>query len=332
MAPVLSGTLNAQTLQQNPRAGGEDLTWAMLARRPELRPSTCTVNRDYNFAGGATVRAGTKVNIRKLNAGDIALSTLDGEINFIAAANETNALEVARAAWMELTPAQRELTYAALLQRMDIWPYRVKSAIAFEAAGHKVRAGDPLLFLRVDQGQLLVGIEGTNVTTNLPPQETDLITQARAILADERGAPGRLLEELAGKLVNPIDGKPTSLDPDARPKYVVLYFGASWCGPCQQFSPQLVKLLRGKAPKSADVALIYISNDRTPAGMKAYVTKLGIAWPTIRYSNTGQLPAFSVLFGQGIPQLVVTDRHGKVVVESAKVGLARAMAQLCELL
>ncbi len=312
--------------------GGEDLAWNTLERRPELWPTACALKTDTRFQDGTIVRAGTKVAVVELAANAVTVSASGGAYTFEVGPNDTDVLDVARAAWAQLTPDQRNLTYATLLQRPDLWPYRVHATVGFEVGGRTVRPNDPLLFLKVVQNQLLVRIEGTDIAVNLQPQETDLIKQARALLADEHGAPGRLLEELAGKLVSPLDGRPVALDANARPKYVVLYMGAAWCGPCRQFSPQLVKLLKDKAPKSEDVALIYLSGDKTPAERKGYVTKLGIAWPTLPYTNSGQLPAFSTLFGTTIPQLVVTDRHGKVVVDSAKVGTARALQQLSTLL
>ena len=176
---------------------------------------------------------------------------------------------------------------------------------------------------------MLVAVDDGALAFNVNPHETDLMAQARAALASENGAPGRLIEEFAGKLVNPLDGKPAPLDTAARPQYVVLYRGANWCPPCQVFAPQLVAALK---EKSSGATVIYISADKSPAEAKTYVTKLGVGWPTIYYANRGQLPAFADLFGSSIPQLVVTDRGGKVLIDSAKIGQDRALAELKKLL
>jgi thiol-disulfide isomerase/thioredoxin len=330
-SPATAATSASSQPAPAPGAAASVLTWNDLVRRPELRPATCTVNREFKFQSGQAVRAGTQVSILEVKPNELVVGATNGT-NFGVKPTDTNALELANAVYGKLTPEQRALTYAALLQRMDLWPYRVKLMLPFELEGRKTRVGDPATLLKAEGNQLLVRLEGTDIAFNVQPQETDLLTNARNFLVSEKGAPGRMLEELAGKLVNPLDGRPTSLDAAARPKYVVLYMGAGWCGPCQAFSPQLVKMLKEKNPAPGEVATIYLSGDKSPGEMKAYVTKMGIAWPTLRYNNSGQLPAFSALFGNTIPQLVVTDRHGKVVVDSNRIGYDRALAQLKQLL
>jgi thiol-disulfide isomerase/thioredoxin len=333
-APAVASPAMTKTPATNPAAATPfvPLTWNDLVRRPETRPAATTVNQDYNFQGGVKVRAGTKVNIIEFKPGDLLVGTPDGRTNFNIKPAECDVLEVANAAWAQLTPAQRDLTYPSLLKRMDLWPYRLKLSVPIQLEGRNLRIGDPVLLQNVEGNDLLVRIEGTLIAFNMEPQQTDLMAQARGFLADNRGAPGRVMEEFAGKVSNPLDQRPVALDPNARPGLVVMYMGAGWCAPCQAFSPKLVKLIRDKAPKPSDVAFFYLSGDKTPAEMKAYVTKMGITWPTIRYSTTAQLPAFAPFFGNVIPQLVVTDRHGKLLVDSNQIGYDRALAQLATML
>jgi thiol-disulfide isomerase/thioredoxin len=107
--------------------------------------------------------------------------------------------------------------------------------------------------------------------------------------------------------------------------------GAEWCGPCKVFAPKLVQALKAKNQKPGEMAMVYLSGDRTPPEAKRYVTALGISWPMLSFTKRDQIPAFQSLFGNVIPQLVVTDRHGTVVIDSAKVGHDRALAQLRDL-
>jgi thiol-disulfide isomerase/thioredoxin len=332
--PVATRTAAATATPVTAVAAGPAVTlsWNDLVRRVETRPATCTINKEFNFQGGAKVRAGTKVNIVEFKPDGLVVGTQDGRTNFAIKPADCDVLEVASAAWSQLTPAQRELTHAALLKRMDLWPYRVKLAVPIELEGRRLAIGSPVLLQKVDGSQLLVRIEGTLIAFNVGPEQTDLMAQARGFLADERGAPGRVMEEFAGKVMNPVDSRPVTLDASVRPKYVVMYMGAGWCAPCLTFSPKLVKLIRDKAPKPSDVSFFYLSGDKTPAEMKAYTTKMGITWPTISYKSSAQLPAFAPLFGNVIPQLVVTDRHGKTLIDSNQGGYDRALSQLAALL
>jgi thiol-disulfide isomerase/thioredoxin len=239
----------------------------------------------------------------------------------------------ANAGWAALSAAQRELSFASLARRPDLWPYQIRLAVPIELSGAPaLRPGDPVLLLGYERNQLIVRIQKSGIAFNVEPENTDLLAQARSFLANRDGAPGRLLEELAGKLVDPITGRPVQLDPAVRPKHVVLYMGAGWCAPCKVFAPKLVQAMKDKASKPGDLALVYLSGDKTPAEAKRYVTGLGISWPMLPFTKRDQIPAFQSLFGNTIPQLVVTDRHGTVVVDSAKVGYDRALAQLRELL
>lgn len=308
------------------------LTWADLVRRPETRPASCTVLKEFKFQGGQTVRAGTKVLVFEAQPNELLVGTPDGATNFGVKPQETDIVELANKQWAGLSTAQRELTYAALLRRPELWPYRVTLVVPFALEGRKTKVGDQAIFMTVENGQLLVRLDGTDIVFNVAPHETNLLGAARTALTSEGGAPGRLLEEFSGKTVSPLNGSPMTVGPaSTKAKYVVMYMGAGWCGPCQQFSPGLVKALKDKGERSVDFQPLYLSADRSAAEAKVYATKIGIDWPTVYFKNRGQLPAFGSLFGNVIPQLVVTDRQGKVVIDSSKTGYDRALQQLQQL-
>src|SRR6266542_2315394 len=104
-------------------AFAQDLSWLEFAQRPEVWPAQCTVKRPFKFQRGA-VAAGQKVAVLNIRADRIELGTADG-MSFAAKPDETDAFTLGSAIWKMLSPKQRELTYATLLQRKDLWPYRV---------------------------------------------------------------------------------------------------------------------------------------------------------------------------------------------------------------
>lgn len=313
----------------------EPLSWAQLVRRREAWPQQAALKREIRFGDGSVVQSGSPITILELKGNQVVASAKSnrGAVTFSVEADATDVIAAANSAWASLSAEQRELTFAALARRPDLWPYQLKLAVPIELTGAPaMRAGDTVLLLGYERNQLLVRIPKADIAFNIEPENTDLLSQARAFLASADGAPGRLLEEFAGKLVDPLTSRPASLDTAARPKYVVLYMGAGWCGPCKIFAPKLVQALKNKPPKAGEVALVYLSGDKTAAEAKRYVTDLGISWPMLSFTRRDQIPAFQSLFGNTIPQLVVTDRHGTVVIDSAKVGQDRALAQLRDLL
>lgn len=333
-APLRAQAVRMSDASAMPTAPVEPLTWSQLVRKREAWPAKATINRELRFSDGATVRAGSEIEIVELKAKEVVARGNRGAVMFAVEPEATTVLEAANADWAALTPAQRDLTYAKLARSPELWPYEVKLSVPIELSGApSQRAGSRVLMLNYEKNQLLVRIPNSSVAFNIEAENTDILAQARNFLADERGAPGRLVQEFAAaKLVHASTGRRAQLNTDARPKYVVMYMGAGWCPPCRVFAPKLVGVLKEKAPAEEDVALLFLSGDKTAGDAKKYASGLGIDWPMLSFTSRAQIPAFQTLFGDSIPQLVVTDRHGVVVIDSAKVGQDRALAQLRELL
>lgn len=310
----------------------EPLTWSQLVRKREAWPKKAVIQRELRFSDGAVVRSGSEIDILEVKANEIVASANRGSVTFAVEPDATNALESANATWSSFTPEQRELSYRSLVRRPDLWPYQLTLNVPIEFAGApSLRAGDRALFLRYDRNQLLLRIPNTNIAFNLDPENTDLLERSRDALARPEGAKGRLLEEFSGKLVDPASGRAAEIQA-THPQYVVLYMGAAWCPPCKIFAPKLAQVVKASQSSPDSVAFIYVSGDKTANEAKRYTAELGIDWPMLSFTDRGQLPAFESLFGDSIPQLVVTDRHGVVVIDSAKIGQERALSELQNLL
>jgi len=123
-------------------AAAQQLTWNELANRPELWPVQCTVGAAMKFEGGLTVRAGEKVNVVDFKGNEVNLRTADGRVSFGAEPDETDVLAVAQAAYASLTPKQRALTYPAIIQKKELWPYKVTITRGLTwRPGRKCRSG-----------------------------------------------------------------------------------------------------------------------------------------------------------------------------------------------
>lgn len=310
-------------------AFAQDLSWAEFASRPEFWPAQCTVKRAFKFQRD-TVNAGEKVTVIEIRGQQIQLGTKAG-LSFNAKPEETDALALGSAIWKALSPKQRELTYSTLLQRKDLWPYRVTLTQPVDLGNVKIPRGESVILSNVEGAQLLVVSEKANTMFNVEPRDTNLIVHAWKMLGSTEPARGRYTEELTGKLVSATNGSSVTLKGD-EPRYYAFYRGASWCGPCRQFSPSLVKFYNRVKPAHPEFELILISNDEKAGDMYKYAKDENFTWPAVPMAQYNKLHIINPLFGNTIPQLVITDRHGKVLIDSDRVGREPALKQLEALL
>ncbi|MEI6105960.1 MAG: thioredoxin-like domain-containing protein [Opitutae bacterium] len=120
----------------------------------------------------------------------------------------------------------------------------------------------------------------------------------------------------AGKLVQYQNGKlgkvsVASLD-DV--KYYALYYSASWCGPCRQFTPGFVSTYRELKQAYPEFEVVFISADHSAADMLGYMREDKMAWPAVNFDQREQkMVEYS---GPGIPCLVLVDAKGKVLADT----------------
>ena len=95
-------------------------------------------------------------------------------------------------------------------------------------------------------------------------------------------------------------------------KNVVLYFTASWCGPCRAFTPELVRFAEGHKD-AKDFVIVMVGSDRSAAAQDSYMKKAKMPFYAIPYGSSGRRAVKQTYAGGGIPNLVVLDATGKVV-------------------
>ena len=76
-----------------------------------------------------------------------------------------------------------------------------------------------------------------------------------------------------------VDGRVFAL-PRTPGVYTVVNFFASWCGPCQQEGPELVKFAF-QHQQRGDAQLVGVVFDDTAAAARSYQAELGATWPTL---------------------------------------------------
>ncbi len=99
-------------------------------------------------------------------------------------------------------------------------------------------------------------------------------------------------------------------------KYYLFYYTASWCGPCQKFTPSLVDFYNKNKPGNGDFEIILVTSDSDEDAMEGYAAEKKMLWPHLKL---GKVERFKKEFkhpGRGIPNLVLTDTEGKLLKTS----------------
>lgn len=222
------------------------------------------------------------------------------------------------------------------------WPAEV--AVVTAARGTVIRDGRPAGAMLVGAGRTLavtkIGAEGVTgrlggTLVLVPADRTDLHARvqglppppappvaaappspAPAAAGPARRVPAMMHRMLGDKLVR-LDGgrlRPMDAAAVAEVRVFALYYSASWCGPCRQFTPKLIRAYRGLKEKHPHFEVVFISADRSAGDMRDYMKEDGMGFPAVDFDKRdNKLMSFS---GPGIPCLVLVDQNGKVLSDS----------------
>lgn len=91
---------------------------------------------------------------------------------------------------------------------------------------------------------------------------------------------------------------------DIKDKYLMLYFSASWCGPCRGFTPQLNEAYKVLKSRHDNFELVFISSDRDQEAFDAYYEKMSFC--ALPFELRQEKAQISKLFQvSGIPKLII---------------------------
>ena len=82
------------------------------------------------------------------------------------------------------------------------------------------------------------------------------------------------------------DGSTVSALDELKGHIVGLYFSASWCPPCAQFTPLLVKFYKELMSRGSQLKIIFVSSDKNENEMMTYFNKSHGDWFTLPYGDT----------------------------------------------
>jgi thiol-disulfide isomerase/thioredoxin len=122
-------------------------------------------------------------------------------------------------------------------------------------------------------------------------------------------------KELDGKLIK-LDGKSLKKIKEFKKptKYYLFYYTASWCGPCQKFTPSLVDFYNKNKNDEFEIGLI--SSDNSEDAMEGYAQQKEMPWPHLKLREVDDFKKQFSHPGGGIPNLVLTDLEGNLLKTS----------------
>jgi thiol-disulfide isomerase/thioredoxin len=173
-------------------------------------------------------------------------------------------------------------------------------------AGFKYWDPSGLEVLKVVAEAYLKEYEGSPIAATMENQVFQIEKAYEEYLANLSGS--KMAPEIA--LKNP-QGKVIKLS-SLRGKYVLIDFWASWCGPCRQENPNVVRLYNKY--KSKGFTIYSVSLDKDPEAWKRAIASDGLVWPNHVSDLLHWNSPMPSLYGfDGIPYTVLVDKEGQII-------------------
>lgn len=168
---------------------------------------------------------------------------------------------------------------------------------------------------------LLLGWEISQFTTATPQPQTESYAEK-----NPRKTGLNIGDEVPNFTAPQPNGEELSLE-DAKGKYTLIEFWASWCGPCRVENPNLVKVYEKYHDRGFHI--IGVSLDRSQVAWERAIEHDKLTWPQVSNLKFWQDPIarqFSVTF---IPQNYLIDEDGKIVAKNLRaVSLDKKLNEL----
>jgi thiol-disulfide isomerase/thioredoxin len=125
---------------------------------------------------------------------------------------------------------------------------------------------------------------------------------------------GPVAEEMKGKTYMLENGKLKKRDGKLNPKHFILYFSASWCGPCCRNAPHSVEAYDRVVKDNPDVEVIMCNLDQNLDAAQKWAAANNMPWPILLKEDLTELA--KKVAPRGIPTMILVDKDGKPIQSS----------------
>lgn len=150
-----------------------------------------------------------------------------------------------------------------------------------------------------------------SLKTNYDMQQAQLAKQQEA-----SNDPGKWIGKPAPNLAMPSVNGDTISIASFRGKYVLVDFWASWCGPCREENPNVVKAYNQY--KNKNFTVLGVSLDKSKDAWLNAIKEDGLTWPQMSDLGYWNSKAVDVYGFEGIPYNVLIDPNGIVIGEGLR--------------
>lgn len=293
-----------------------DFTLSLLQGHPERWPEKVVLKKDLPLENGRKAKKGKSLLIVAFDTRITAVDTQSGQSVWLTP-EDCNFVEASNSEWNQLSPVQQSLDKETLADA-SIWPRVVNCTRALKTAdGTLLPFGTECAFLDYSpEAGARIYCASENVVLRVGIRDTDFLFRARAlILTPREQRPARIVETLAGKLEDS-NGDKASNARIRDGKLFVLYFGASWSEPCRQFAPELVRFFDQVKTRYPGLVVVLLGRDKTERAMLDYMRTTRMPWPAISPVKVDSSPYLLAYSKGSVPQLVVVDRFGEILIDS----------------
>lgn len=232
---------------------------------------------------------------RIMQASRAGMGKLEQRYTRAAQANRTDSLQ----AIQKVASAMQQQNAAAIKQLVRQNPNSVVSAFV---VGNLINPDEQFSFADSMATEFRKTLPDSRYTKALAAKLDPLRSTAVGVVAPEI------------RLAAP-DGKDVALS-SLRGKYVLIDFWASWCGPCRQENPNVVKMYNKYKGKGFEIYSVSFDQDRAK-WLKA------IASDQLTWTQVSDLKGWESAAGQAygvksIPQTVLLDPQGRIIAKNLR--------------